>query len=146
MEPCEDSSHFISLQITASGSQFVRSSLHESAESVAFKSHADGSHLCDGVAAVDHMLTPSFHGILELGEVCWQLILSYVLHDLSDIVEVSPLGIMGRRRRSLSLVAIDIGSSDIVEITSPLCEFWSSTNLEVKLWEDVGDWSTRIEV
>lgn len=83
------------------------------------------------------MISPSFHRFLEGWEVTWRFILCNVFSHLSYIPKVSPLSIERRRIGSISLMIILEVVDYIVVITCFLSVFWSGTDLEVILREDV---------
>ena len=97
MESCEDSADFVSFEVAASGSKFMRPSFHHFSKNVPIESQTDSRHLSHCIAAVDHVLSPSLDCFFEIREILRQLILSDVFHDVSDVVEIPPFSIMGRR-------------------------------------------------
>jgi len=145
VEASEDSAQIIASKIAACGSKFMRPSFHHWRKDLPLQSHSNSSHLCNGKAAINHMITPCLNSSFELRKVFGKFILSDITHHISNVVEVSPLGIMWRRGRSVSLVSIHIGWCDFRKISCSFCEFWCGSNLEIVLRENIGHRSSSIE-
>ena len=92
------------------------------------------------------MLSPSLHCIFELGEISWHFVLSYVFHYISNVVEVSPLGIIRRRLGCLSCVFFREVIDDFFVFSCLLSILRSSSNLEIVFRENIRDWSSSIEL
>lgn len=146
MKASEDSAYLITSQITASRCKFVRSSLHFFDESLTIQAKPNSSHLCNSKASIEHMVSPSFHSLLEMGEILRRFILGDVFHNLSNIPKVSPFGIKWRRVRGLSPVIIREVVDNIVMLSGLLSIFGSGSNLIIIFGEDVRDGLASIEL
>ena len=125
----------------------MRSSFHLLREHISIQSQSNCCHLSYSKASVYHMTPPALHGLPELRKVFGNLILSYILHDISYIPKVSPLSIEGWRKGSIGLVSFCEAIDYIIVVSSGLfCVFWSSSHLEMELRENISNWSFGIEI
>jgi hypothetical protein len=146
MEASEDSAYLITSQVTACRCKLVRSPLHFLDENLTVQAKPNRSHLSNSEASVHHVVSPSFHGLLEVREILRCLILCDVLHHLSDIPKVSPLGIERRRVGSLGTVLFGEIVDHIVVLSGFLSILGSSSNLIIIFGEDIGDGLASIEL
>jgi len=145
MKTCKYSSHFVSAEVTACWCKFMRATMHHRGESVDIQVHSNGSHFCYCEAAVDHVGAPGLENLLEVGEVLWNLIGSDVFCHVSKVVEVSPFGVEGRRRRRQCLIVFGKGARNFSMIFCFFLIFRGDSNLKVILGIDVGDRSASIK-
>jgi hypothetical protein len=97
VESSKYGSLFVASEVTSSWCKLMRASLHQRSNCIALESQPNSSHFCNSVATIYHMLAPILHSVFELGEVLGNLILSNILHDITDVIEVSPFSVMRRR-------------------------------------------------
>jgi hypothetical protein len=72
--------------------------------------------------------------------------LGNIFHYISNIVEIPPLGIKGRRLRCLSCVLLRVFTDDFLVLSGFFCVFRSSSDLEVIFRKDIGHWSASIKL
>lgn len=92
------------------------------------------------------MISPSLHGLLEMREITRCLILCDVLHNLSDIPKVSPLGIERRRIGGLGTVLFGEIVDHIVMLSGLFSIFGSGSNLIIIFGEDIRNGLASIEL
>lgn len=124
----------------------MRPSLHFLDESLSIKSKTNCSHLSNCKATIEHMISPTFHCCLEMREISRCLVLGNILHDLSNVPKVPPLGIERRRIRSLSAVLFTEIVDNVVVFPCFLCILGCCSNLEVIFRENVGNRLAFIEL
>lgn len=123
----------------------MRPSFHHLSENIPLKSHPDGGHLSHSATAIDHVLTPALDGIFELRKVLGHLILSNILHHISNIPEISPFGVKRRWRGGEGLVVLTEVFGDFLAVSGFLSVLGSGSDLKIIFREDIRNRSPRIE-
>jgi hypothetical protein len=91
------------------------------------------------------VVSPSVHGLLKLGEIIGRLI-GLGIDWVTNIPEVSPLGVEGGRRGCKHFIIFCKVLGDMLIVEGSFCEFGGSAYLKVIFGVDVGYLATGIEV
>lgn len=92
------------------------------------------------------MGSPALNCLLEFRKVFGYLVLSDVLHHISDVVEVSPFSVVGRRLRSLCGVGFGVLANNLLVLPGFFGKLGSGTYLEIIFRKDVRHLPSSVEI